>query len=183
MKKIILIVLSISACLFCTTFYASAAEGKNAPPAKVSSIPVAVQPQVSVQKPLTPPAASTSESTYNYYPLGKIDPFKPFVEEEIMTIKKKEAEKKVVPSIFPLQKLEVDKFRIVGIAGDQNRRTAMAEDAAKKYYPLVIGTHIGLHKGKVMEILPDRVIVEEFETKKAKRIILRLHKNQNEVKP
>jgi hypothetical protein len=28
-----------------------------------------------------------------------------------------------------------------------------------------------------MEILPDRVIVEEFETKKAKRIILRLHKN------
>jgi len=33
---------------------------------------------------------------------------------------------------------------------------------------LFIGTHIGLYNGKVIEIMADRVIVEEYETKKQK---------------
>jgi type IV pilus assembly protein PilP len=181
MRKIVFIALSILACFFCATFWASSAEVKKAP---VSSLPGAVKLPVPVQQPLPPPVVLPSESTYSYNPLGKTDPFKPFIEDEIMAMKRQEAAaKKVVSSIYPLQKMDVDKFRIVGIAGDQNRRVAMAEDTAKKYYPLVIGTHIGLNNGKVIEILPDRVIVEEYEAKKAKRIILRLHKNLNEVKP
>jgi Tfp pilus assembly protein PilP len=181
MRKIVLIALSIFACFFCGAFSASAAEVKKTPAA---SLPVAVKPPVSVPQPLPRSVFLPSESTYSYTPLGKTDPFKPFVEDEIMAIKKQEAvTKKVASSIYPLQKTDVDKFRIVGIAGDQKRRIAMAEDTAKKYYPLVIGTHIGLNNGKVIEILSDRVIVEEYEAKKAKRIILRLRKNLNEVKP
>jgi type IV pilus assembly protein PilP len=173
MRKITFVAFSIFVCLFSVDFFASAAEVKNALPA-ASSMPAAIKTQESGQQPL--PKAPPSESTYNYSPLAKTDPFRPFVEEE-PAVQKKNVEKKEVISIFPLQRLDVDKFRIVGIAGDPSHRIAIAEDAAKKYYPLFIGTHIGLHKGKVMEILPDRVIVEEFETKKAKRIILRLHKN------
>lgn len=94
-----------------------------------------------------------------------------------LAIKTKAEVKKDVSSIFPLQREEVEKFRVVGIAGDQNRRVAVVEDAAKKFYPLFIGTHIGVNKGKVLEILADRVIVEEYETSKAKRIILKLRKN------
>jgi type IV pilus assembly protein PilP len=173
MRKTIFAAFSIIACLFITDFFTSAAEVKNELPA-ASSAPAAIKTQESGKQPLpnTPP----SENTYNYNPLGKTDPFRPFVEED-PAFQKKIAEKKEVISIFPLQRLDVDKFRIVGIAGDQSRRIAIAEDAVKKYYPLFVGTHIGLHKGRVMEILPDRVIVEEYETKKAKRIILRLHKN------
>ncbi|MCK7480327.1 MAG: hypothetical protein M0C28_26010 [Candidatus Moduliflexus flocculans] len=67
----------------------------------------------------------------------------------------------------------------IKVAGLQS----VIEDITKKHYPLSIGTHIGVNNGKVVEILPDRVIVEEYKTKKAKRIVLRLHKNQDEVKP
>jgi type IV pilus assembly protein PilP len=179
MRKITFVAFSIVTCLFSTDFFALASDIKNVLPA-VSSTPAAVRLQESGQPPL--PKAPPPESSYNYSPLAKTDPFRPFVEEE-PTAKQKIIEKKEVLSIFPLQRLDVDKFRIVGIAGDYGRRIAIAEDAAKKYYPLSIGTHIGLHKGKVTDILSDRVIIEEHETKKPRRIILRLHKNQTEVKP
>jgi Tfp pilus assembly protein PilP len=172
MRKMTFIFFSLVIYLFSTEFIVSAAEVKNALP-PVSSKTVGVQAPGSGQQP--------AESTYNYNPLGKPDPFRPFVEEEIAA-KKKEAKTGLI-SIYPLQKEDVDKFRVVGIAGDQKRRVAVVEDATKKYYPLFIGTHIGLHNGKVMEILSDRVIVEEYEAKKAKKIILKLHKNQDEVKP
>jgi type IV pilus assembly protein PilP len=134
---------------------------------------VAVQPQKMGQETLP---VQPSESTYSYNPLGKPDPFRPFMNEEMAT-KKKEKKADVI-SIFPLQRAEVDQFRLVGIAGDKSRRVAIVvEDVTKKHYPLFVGTHIGLHKGKVLEILHDRVIIAEYETKKAKRIILKLHKN------
>ena len=79
--------------------------------------------------------------------------------------------------MFPLQRAETEKYRVVGIAGDKDHRVAIAEDASKKFYPLLVGTHIGLYNGKVIEIMVDRVIVEEYETKKAKRVILKLRKN------
>ncbi len=120
-------------------------------------------------------AVASAESNYSYNPLGKPDPFRPFIDEEIAA--RKREIKKDVSSIFPLQRAEIEQFRLVGIAGDQSRRIAIVEDATKKYYPLFIGTHIGTHRGKVVEILADRVVVEERETKKAKRIILKLHKN------
>lgn len=135
---------------------------------------VVTKPKITGQP--QPPVPVTTESLYSYNPVGKPDPFRPYVNEEVAATKKKE-EKKKVTSIFPLQREETEKFRIVGIAGDKNRMVAIAEDATKKYYPLFIGTHIGTNRGSVVEILPDRVIVEEFPTKKAKRIILKLHKN------
>jgi type IV pilus assembly protein PilP len=175
MRKITFLAFSIFICFFSTEFLVFAAEMKNAlpPPHVPSMMPVALQTQVAGKQP--------AESTYNYNPLGKPDPFRPFVEAEI-AVKKKEA-KTGLTSIFPLQRDDVEKFKVVGIAGDQSRRVAVVEDITKKYYPLFIGTHIGLSNGKVKDILPDRVIVEEYVGKKAKRIILKLHKNQNEVKP
>ena len=79
--------------------------------------------------------------------------------------------------MFPLQRAETEKYRVVGIAGDKDHRVAIAEDASKKFYPLLVGTHIGLYNGKVIEIMADRVIVEEYETKKPTRVILKLRKN------
>jgi type IV pilus assembly protein PilP len=110
--------------------------------------------------------------------VGKSDPFLPFIMVEILAKKKNEIkEKEAVFSIFPLQRAETDKYRVVGLAGDRDYKVAIAEDATKKFYPLLKGTRIGLHDGKVIEILGDRVIVEEYENKKAKRVILKLRKN------
>ena len=83
--------------------------------------------------------------------------------------------------------MEIEQFRLVGIAGDDKRRTAIVEDGtAKKIYPLFVGTYIGPNEGRVAEILPDRVIVEERvedQTKKGKkaqirRITMMLHKEE-----
>src|SRR5665811_230267 len=87
--------------------------------------------------------------------------------------------------ISPLQRADIDTFLLVGIAGDQNGRTAIVEDkAAKRFYPLFMGTHIGKNGGRVAAILADRVIVEEIvrgDQKKTKqrqvnRIEMFLHK-------
>ncbi|MGA2553828.1 MAG: pilus assembly protein PilP, partial [Smithella sp.] len=149
---------------------------KTAPAAKQTPIQnPAPSAQVTVPAPTPSPA---TVDNYSYNPVGKSDPFLPFIMVEILAKKKNEIkEKEAVFSIFPLQRAETDKYRVVGIAGDKDYRVAIAEDATKKFYPLLKGTRIGLHNGKVIEILGDRVIVEEYENKKAKKVILKLRKN------
>jgi type IV pilus assembly protein PilP len=178
MRKITLITLIIITGLLSTDGLFAGEARKTLPllPAKAAKVPQQVSaPQTSAPQ-QSAPAILPAESVYSYNPAGKPDPFRPFAEEEIVT--KKKQEKKGVISIYPLQRTEVDRFRLEGITGDQSRRVAIVvEDATKKHYPLVVGTHIGVNNGKVIEILPDRVIVEEFKEKKANRIILKLHKN------
>jgi len=138
-------------------------------------------------------AVAVSAPVYQYNARGKADPFKPFMETDPDVINKKAAALKQKTAkasnkmISPLQRADIDKFLLVGIAGDQNRRTAIVEDkAAKRHYPLFMGTHIGKNGGRVAAILADRVIVEEIvrddqkKTKKRQvnRIEMFLHKDQ-----
>jgi type IV pilus assembly protein PilP len=140
-----------------------------------------------------PAAAPPPAPTYEYNAAGKPDPFKPFMETDpaLKTKKDEDLKKKTSVqsgSISPLQRADIGQFRLVGIAGDQNRCVAIVEDGvAKKYYPLFVGTYIGLNRGRVAAILPDRVIVEERAeklTKKAqiRRMTVMLHKEE-EGKP
>ena len=161
MKKNKTIILCNLLILFTTVFYAFCAETNK--------------PFLQTQTPSLPQVLQTRDNAYSYNPLGKPDPFKPFVDGQITTVKKGKDGK--AESIFPLQREEVESFKLVGIMGDQIRRVAVIEDSAKKFYPLFIGTRIGLHNGKVTDILADRVMVDELDGKKAKRIILQLHKN------
>ncbi|KQC10528.1 MAG: hypothetical protein APR62_11950 [Smithella sp. SDB] len=118
----------------------------------------------------------TPADNYIYNPSGKPDPFRPFVTVDAAKIKQQIAKKAEV-SMFPLQRADTERYRVVGIAGDKDHRVAICEDSAKKFYPLYVGTRIGLYNGRVIEILADRVIVEEYETKKPRRVILKLRKN------
>ncbi|MEE9912173.1 MAG: pilus assembly protein PilP [Deltaproteobacteria bacterium] len=173
MKKIKIIILCNLLILFATVFSAFCAETSNpSSPQSLPSTPVAAQPQ----KPenAIPPPLQAPENAYSYNPLGKPDPFKPFIDVEVKAVKK---EKEKVESIFPLQRMGVESFKLVGIVGDQARRVAVVEDSTKKFYPLFVGTRIGLHDGKVTDILADRVTVDELDGKKVKRIILKLRKN------
>ena len=174
MKKIKFAIASIFIIIFIIAIFASAAEVKKALSAAptLPAAPAAAPTQI--QQP--PPPAPASIDNYSYNPSGKPDPFRPFIVVVDVTAKQ-QVTKKAEASMFPLQRAETEKYRVVGIAGDKNYRVAIAEDAVKKFYPLFIGTHIGLYNGKVIEIMADRVIVEEYETKKAKRVILKLRKN------
>jgi Tfp pilus assembly protein PilP len=179
MKNLKFIILTIFVIIHLAFMYAYAAEIKKAPASvpPASATPAIVQPQVPQQL----PAELSTESNYKYYPLGKPDPFQPFVEVEIAAKKKIE---KIV-STYPLERDEIEKFKLAGIIGDHIQRLAIVEileEGKLKFYPLLKGTHIGLHKGKVLEIMADRVIVEEPDKSKTRRIILKLHKD-SEVKP
>ena len=185
-----IIVLVIEMFSFAAEVNNTPSAASNAPAA--SAVPAVTPAQVQ-QKPVLPaapapavapaqieqksPPVTTATDHYSYNPVGKPDPFRPLVEAKPQNIADKEGKKKQELSMFPLQRAEADDYKVVGIAGDKDHRVAIAEDTGKKFYPLVIGTHIGLYKGKVIEILADRVIVEEYPTKKAKRVILKLRKN------
>ena len=204
MKKIKLILLSAFITVFIMAFFACTDEVKNASKSKAAAkkiTPVAATTVPSQNQAKPVPAATTvpiqdktqpatnatiapTSDNYSYNPSGKPDPFRPLVEDvkPQNIAAKKEGQKKDELSMFPLQRAETENYRVVGIAGDKDHRIAIAQDAAKKFYPLFIGTHIGLYKGKVIEIMADRVIVEEYPTKKAKRVILKLRKNY-EVRP
>ncbi len=149
-----------------------------------------------------PPApAPAAPAAYSYNPAGKTDPFVPFVEIDLAAkrakekkAKEEELKKRAAASkrpISPLQQTEIAQFRLVGIAGNDSQRMAIVEDGvAKKYYPLSVGTYIGLNGGRIVSILPDRLIVEEpvqNESAKGKRVQTRrmtvmLHKEE-EGKP
>lgn len=161
MKKNKAIILCNLLILFTAVFYAFCAEANK--------------PFLQTQAPSLPQVLQTRDNTYSYNLLGKPDPFKPFVDVQITAVGKGKEGK--AESIFPLQREGVESFKLVGIMGDQIRRVAVVEDSAKKFYPLFIGTRIGLHNGKVTDILADRVMVNELDGKKVKRVILQLRKN------
>ncbi|HON58818.1 MAG TPA: pilus assembly protein PilP [Smithella sp.] len=163
---------------------AAVAAANTPAPAQPKAVPASSSaanisaPTASFNAPLPAPPVVNPKETYSYNPLGKPDPFKAFIEIETTEKKKKEEKKALAAtSIFPLQREDTENYRVVGIAGDQEHRVAIVEDAAKKFYPLYKGTRIGLNNGKVVEILQDRVIVEEYDEGKAKRVTLKLHKN------
>jgi len=145
--------------------------------------PVALNP---VAEPQAPPLEMPD---YRYDPKGKIDPFKPFVRLELPTPSKKGPEKrKLSGNLTPLQRVALDKVRVTGIAGSSSKRVAMVEDGGGKGYIVYLGTLIGPDGGKVIQSLPDRVVVEERhqESKgkeKSHRVALKLHKEEGEGRP
>ena len=95
------------------------------------------------------------------------DPFRPFMDIDPAVIQRKaeNLKKKKIDaskSISPLQTSPVESFRLVGIAVDSRRRTAVLEDkASKRHYPVFTGTLIGPNEGKIVRISEDRLIIEE----------------------
>ncbi|MDM8535546.1 pilus assembly protein PilP [Desulfobacterales bacterium HSG17] len=103
-----------------------------------------------------------------YNPKGRIDPFAPLFREET----KKENKNKIVPGesdkpkkpprpLTPLEKLDLGQLKLVGIISAESGNKALVEEASGKGYIIIKGTYIGIHSGKVVDILKDRIIVEE----------------------
>jgi type IV pilus assembly protein PilP len=128
-------------------------------------------------------AENEEPTAYSFNPVGKPDPFKPFVDKDLVL--KKKAETVAAVSIFPLQKVPLDQFTLIGIAGDAERKLAVVETKDSKgsrFYILIVGTVIGLNSGKVVAIKNDHIVVEEVTTlrsgKKINKIIKKLRKDE-----
>ncbi|MCX5831035.1 MAG: pilus assembly protein PilP [Deltaproteobacteria bacterium] len=130
-------------------------------------------------------AKQAPPASYSFNPAGKPDPFRPFVEKD--PVLKKKAEMDAAISIFPLQKVGLDQFNLLGIAGDTGRRLAIVEtkdSRGSRFYALKLGTVIGLNNGKVVEIGKDQIVVEEataLRTGKKNRIIKKLRKDEEGI--
>jgi type IV pilus assembly protein PilP len=102
-------------------------------------------------------ASGAEDTTGDYDPTGRRDPFRP------ITLQREQAG--VKPELLtPLQRYEVGQLKLVGVIHDVTPPRAMVEDSAGLGFILLPGTPIGPNGGVVTEIKPRQVVVEEWHT-------------------
>ena len=112
------------------------------------------KPKKKAKKP-EPVATPTPEPVveYTYNPVGKRDPFKSFIKTDTVEIERK--------LTTPLQKYDLDQYRVVGIVWGAAEPLAMVEDPEGNGHFLRQGTLIGKNWGKVARINPGGIVVAE----------------------
>lgn len=89
-----------------------------------------------------------------------IDPFEPAFRDKPDRVPALKKRKKRVPRT-PLEALDPSQLKLVGVMLSDKGNTALLEDASGKGYVIRKGSYIGMNAGKVVQILKDRVIIEE----------------------
>jgi len=127
---------------------------------------------------------------YKYNPLGKPDPFKPFLRTNPgpKKIEPKSRAKAIRPDecSTPLECIDIGQLTLVAVVtGDDSSSWAMAQDASGIGYLLKKGMKVGYRGGKIVAILPEKVIIretiEDLSGKKIKRNrVLYLHPEEQE---
>lgn len=105
----------------------------------------------------------TEGSIELYDPEGKIDPFSPLFQEEDSSslADTKSYKKNRRGHLTPLEKVDLSQLHLLGIILAESGNRAMVADSTGKGYVVTIGTYIGMSSGRVIDILRDRIIVEE----------------------
>lgn len=116
----------------------------------------------------TPTPAATPEEEaaqeYNYNPIGKRDPFRSFLADELAPDTRK--------VVTPLQRYDIDQLHIIGIIWGISSPRAMVTTPDGKGYVVQKGTLIGKNWGKVSRITQDEVIIsEEYRDFEGKLIV------------
>jgi type IV pilus assembly protein PilP len=117
------------------------------------------KPDEASQKPLL---GDAGPAAVFYNPEGKIDPFVPLVRDEpakALQTEKSKGEKRE-PST-PLELVDLSQLKLTAIIRTPSGLKAMVEESTGKGYIVGMGTYMGIHSGKVVNILKDRVVVEE----------------------
>ena len=96
--------------------------------------------------------AMGTEEEYVYNPIGKRDPFRTF----IATV-----EDEGIRSPTPLQRYEIDQYKLTGIIWGVDRPRALVEDPEGVGHVVELGTYIGKNWGKVTQITSNVVVVTE----------------------
>jgi len=96
-----------------------------------------------------------------YIPTGKIDPFVPLYNDEQVVAAAKPTKKKRRGHLTPLEKLDLSQLNLLGVILAPSGNRAMVSEANGKGYVVTVGTYMGISSGRVIEILKDRIVVEE----------------------
>lgn len=109
----------------------------------------------------TTPEAEAPDATDFYTPEGRLDPFEPMFKKESVPVdvgKKKIQRRK---PLTPLEMVNLSQLTLVGIIRAPSGNRALVQEASGKGYIVKKGTYIGTRSGKIVEILEDRIIIEE----------------------
>lgn len=102
--------------------------------------------------PLALPDRSDKTETPHYSSAGKRDPF----QAPMKTQAKRRRE-----NLSPLERYDIGQLNLVGVVWDVKDPRAMVEDSAGLGYIVRVGTPIGTNEGKIKEIKPAEVVIEE----------------------
>lgn len=113
-----------------------------------------------------------------YDSTGKIDPFIPLVKEEPVVVEKKDlidakSEVREKRTKTPLEKIELSQLQLKAIIMAPSGNKALVEEANGKGYIIRKGTYIGRNDGKVVQILKDKIVVEELTENHEGKMIAR----------
>jgi type IV pilus assembly protein PilP len=146
--------------------WARAACGETPKTTKVAIAPPGKKPEASLRPP-APAAAPEGKVepppvvSYSYDPKSKPDPFRPLYVDRV----EKPAVKRVIETASegatPLERLDLTHLKLVALVWNISAPRAMVEDSGGKGYILTIGTSVGKHQGKVTQITPLGLVVNE----------------------
>ena len=103
----------------------------------------------------------TPESTDLYNPEGKLDPFEPLFKKERVSLAVGKKKIKRRKPLTPLERVNLSQLTLVGIIRSPSGNRALVQESSGKGYVVKKGTYIGTNSGKIVQILKDRIIVEE----------------------
>jgi len=95
-----------------------------------------------------------------YNPKGKLDPFEPLFKAKRIALATKKIRRRRAPRT-PLEKVSLSQLKLVAIIRTTNENKALVQEATGKGYIVKKGAYIGLNSGKIVQILKDRIIIEE----------------------
>lgn len=104
------------------------------------------------------PAEATTRILYEYAynPLGKRDPFRPYVEQQ------RAGDGDRSPCNEPLCQWDLDQLNLVAVVSGDANPLAMLEDPQKTGHIVRRETRVGKQGGKVTQILRDCLVVTEY---------------------
>ena len=101
------------------------------------------------------------ESTDFYNPEGKLDPFEPLFKKERVSLAVGKKKIKRRKPLTPLERVNLSQLTLVGIIRSPSGNRALVQESTGKGYVVKKGTYIGTNSGKIVQILKDRIIIEE----------------------
>jgi len=127
----------------------------------------------------------TTGTGWKYDPMGKPDPFKPFILAKVQEEARPRERQRI---LTPLQKMPLSEIQsgLKAIVWGQLGNKALVEDATGKGYVVKEGTYVGQNDGIVKKIYEDRIVVEEYRRDPArnqlepKEVVLKLKKVEAE---
>lgn len=145
-------------CCLCLLFILAGCEEEAAPP------PAAVKSSAVKKKVTTADKEEKIEKEvedkikFVYDPSGKRDPFLPFLASLMVD---SDSESVPVELLTELQKFELSQLKLVAVMDIGGKGVAQVETPDGIGHTVYVGTLMGKHKGKVVEIKDGKVYVEE----------------------